>query len=498
MKSNLTNIAVFLVFFDFSVKRACVYSVDILTCKDLEMAEWDYEVFWKETIKQLQNDVGELWFSNIEYLRGGGNSIFIKVPSVFYRDQVKNRYQKTIENKLTELSGAKISLNFEIGSINNTEKTSNTENSARETKNNEQNTGSTKKAAAVKQAKDKHSQLDENYTFEKYIIGENNSFAANAAIAISKNPGKSYNPFFIYGGVGQGKTHLMHAIGNSVYENSDNKVICVTSEEFLNEYVEGTRLGKMSGFKNKYRYTDVLLIDDIQILKEKPGVQEELFHTFNALISSKKQIVFTCDRPPSELKNFSERLINRFEMGLKVDLQPPQYEVRLAIIKSFAEDRKVNIPDEVYDLIAKNVSSNVRDLIGAIRNLIAFTELMGKSITLEIARERLRDDLVSTKQSNMSIENIQKVIAEYFHLSTNDLKGKKKTKNIVFPRQLAIFITREITDFSTTEIGESFGGRDHTTILHSTEKIKGQLLTDPSLDSLIENLKRQVKEYSTT
>ena len=207
-------------------------------------------------------------------------------------------------------------------------------------------------------------------------------------------------------------------------------------------------------------------------------------------------MVFTCERHPSELKKFSEGLLNRFELGLKLDLQPPRYEVRYAIIKSIAEDRKTTIPDDVIDLIAKNVSSNIRDLIGALNTLISYTEIMGKSITLEIARQKLRDELTSTKQANMSMDNIQKVIAEYFKLSQNDLKGKKKTKNIVFPRQLSMYIAREITDFSTTEIGESFGGRDHTTVIHSIEKIKGQLLTDPALDSLIETLKRQVKEYS--
>lgn len=471
------------------------------------MAEWDYKALWTETINQLRPEVGEqefnIWFTSLEYLRGGENCVFIGVPSSFYRDQVKNRYQNAIVNKLSSLIGRNLDLNFEISAVQKAENSPDSADSPAQNeaigKNNSQEspeTAASQKKAQAKPPKGKHPQLREDYTFDKYIIGENNSFAANTAIAISKNPGKNYNPFFIYGGVGLGKTHLMQAIGNSVYENSDNKVICVTSEEFLNEYVASIPQGKMNVFKNKYRYTDVLLIDDIQYLQDKPGVQDELFHTFNALINAKKHLVFTCDRPPSELKKFSERLLSRFEMGLKVDLQPPRYEVRCAILKSVAEDRKTTISDEVIDLIAKNISSNIRDLIGALNTLISYKEIMGKPITVEIAQQKLRDVLASTRQANMSIDNIQRVVADHFNLSPNDLKGKKKTKNIVFPRQIAMYIAREITDFSTTELGESFGGRDHATVIHSIEKIKGQLLTDPSLDSLIENLKRLIKEYS--
>jgi len=470
------------------------------------MSEWDYEVVWAETMKQLRGEVGEeefaIWFTSIEYLRGGADCVFIKVPSSFYRDQVKNRYQDLILNKLSGLIGKKFSLNFEVGPVKTAESRISPAGTAAGAEADGQNsqesakTGSSKKNSESKQPKGNHPQLREDYTFDKYIIGENNSFAANTAIAISKNPGKNYNPFFIYGGVGLGKTHLMQAIGNSVYANSDNKVICVTSEEFLNEYVDSIPQGKMNVFKNKYRYTDVLLIDDIQFLQDKPGVQEELFHTFNALINAKKHLVFTCDRPPSELKKFSERLLSRFEMGLKVDLQPPRYEVRCAILKSTAELRKTSISDEVINLIAKNVSSNIRDLIGALNTLISYTEIMGQPVTVEIAQQKLRDVLASNKQANMSIDNIQRVVAEYFNLSPNDLKGKKKTKKIVFPRQLAMYIAREITDFSTNELGEAFGGRDHATVLYSLDKIKGQLLTDPALLSQIDNLKRMIKEYS--
>ncbi|MDR0474759.1 MAG: chromosomal replication initiator protein DnaA [Treponema sp.] len=466
------------------------------------MAEWDYEVFWSETMNRLRSELGEqefsVWFANLEYLRAGESGITIGVPSSFYRDQVINRYQNAIADQLARLSGKNLTLNFEVvegkSAKNEPSRAESAVQGGIETVQNDQVPA--QPAPAEKPRKERHPQMRDDYTFEKYVVAENNSFAANAAKAISKNPGKAYNPFLVYGGVGLGKTHLMQAIGNYIHENSEDKVICVTSEEFLNEYMDGIAQGKMNVFKNKFRYTDVLLIDDIQFFQDKPGVQEELFHTFNTLLDAKKQLVFTCDRPVSELKKFSERLISRFELCLKVDLQPPRYETRCAILKSTAESQGISIPDDVIDLIGKNVSSNVRDLISSLNTLIAYTRLMEQPITVKIAQQRLRDVFVSPRQANMSIENIQRVVAEYFSLSPNDLKGKKKTKNIVFPRQLAMYIAREITDFSTTELGQSFGGRDHATVIHSIEKIKTQLLTEPALDSTIESLKRQIKEFS--
>ncbi|WP_461248446.1 chromosomal replication initiator protein DnaA, partial [Treponema sp. R6D11] len=265
--------------------------------------------------------------------------------------------------------------------------------------------------------------------------------------------------------------------------------ICTTSEEFLNQYLEGIKEGTMNVFKNEYRQTDVLLIDDIQFFTDKPGVQEELFHTFNALRDAKKQLVFTCDRPISDLKKFSDRLITRFNEGLSADLQPPRYEERCVILKSVAQTRGVAFPDEVIDLIGKNVSSNVRDLISVINNLIAYSELMGKTINLETAQERLKNIFNAPRQANLSMDNIIRVSAEYFGLTPNDLKGKKRSQNIVSARQLAMYMGREMTDYSTTEIGQDFGGKDHTTVMYSIDKIKGKLLTDPSLESTIENLK---------
>jgi chromosomal replication initiator protein len=463
------------------------------------MADLDYEGFWKETLIQLRNDLGEEefsgWFSDMKYLRAGfeKNSIVIGVPSTFHRDKVKSRYQSIVNSKLTQLSGVEIAIQYEITgktSKNELVSPSPVQNSEEKAANTTQDTQKSKKL------KEKHLQLKDDLTFDNYIIGENNSFAANAAIAISKNPGKAYNPFLIYGGVGLGKTHLMQAIGNYIHDNSDKNVICVTSEDFLNEYVNSLREGKMNLFKNKFRYTDALLIDDIQFFQGKEGVQEELFHTFNALVNAKKQLVFTCDKPPSELKKLDERLKSRFEQSLKVDLQPPRYEERCAILIKTAENRNEEIPNEVIDYISKNISSNVRDLITALETLIAYKNLMRKPITLEIAQQKLKDNFNASRQANLSIDSIIRVVSEYFTLTPNDLKGKKRTQNIVFARQLAMFIGRETTDYSTTELGQEFGGRDHTTVMHSIDKIKGKLITDPNLVSTIENLKRLIKEFS--
>jgi chromosomal replication initiator protein len=467
------------------------------------MADLDYEGFWNEALIQLRTDLGEEefsgWFSELKYLRtrfdeqAGNCRVIIGIPSAFHRDKVKSRYQNSINSKLTELAGKETAIEFEI-----TGKTAKKEAPPAQPSPKSEDSAVVPAAETQKSKKkrEKHSQMRDDFIFDRYIIGENNSFAANAAIAISKNPGRAYNPFLIFGGVGLGKTHLMQAIGNYIHENSENKVIYTTSENFLNEYVQAIQDGKMNLFKNKFRYTDVLLIDDIQFFQNRDRVQEELFHTFNALLDAKKQLVFTCDRPVTELKKLDERLRSRFELCLKVDLQPPRYEERCAILKATAESRNAEIPTEVIDLVSKNISSNVRDLISALNTLIAYTELMGKPITMEIAQQRLKNIFFAPRQANLSMDSIIRVVSEYFSLTPNDLKGKKKSQNIVFPRQLAMYIGREMTDYSTTELGQEFGGRDHTTVMHSIEKIKGKLLTDPSLESTIDSIKQSIKEFS--
>jgi chromosomal replication initiator protein len=460
------------------------------------MADLDYEGFWNETLVQLRTDLGEEefggWFTDIKYLRAhadektGQNYVILGIPTAFHRDKGKPRYQNTINTILTSLSGKDTSVEFEV--IGKSAK--------KETSAQSPTAQVSTEPAKTKKKKDRHPYMRDDFTFDRFVIGDNNAFAANAAIAISKNPGKAYNPFLIYGGVGLGKTHLMQAIGNSIHDNSDNEVICTTSENFLNEYTTAIGKGTMSHFKNKFRDTDVLLIDDIQFFQEKERIQEELFHTFNALLDAKKQLVFTCDRPPSELKKLDDRLRSRFELCLKVDLQPPRYEERCAILRTTAESKNIEIPNEVIDLVSKNISSNVRDLIAALNTLIAYTELMKKPITVEIAQQQLKNIFYAPKQPNLSIDIIIRVVAEYFGLTPNDLKGKKRSQNIVFARQLSMYIGREMTEFSTTELGQDFGGKDHTTVMHSIEKIKGKLIADPTLESTISSIKMSIKEFS--
>ncbi len=473
------------------------------------MGTWDYSIFWKETLNQLKTELSEqeyaMWF-NMEYETSGELSVIVSVPSAFYRDQVKQRYQSRIEGKIFELSGQHIGIDFEVKQRSREEAPKASPKAVSAPMHESVTTGTkvysgtashAQRQEAEKPSRDSHPQLRKDYIFDNFVIGENNSFAANAAIAIAKNPGVAYNPCLIYGGVGLGKTHLMQAIGNLSWQEKGCKIIYITAENFTNEFVEAIKNSTTQNFKNKYRNADMLLIDDIHFLQKKNETQEELFHTFNALYDANKQIIFTCDRPVSELKNLSERLRSRFERGLNVDLQPPSYETRCAILAKKIETRGVHIPQEVINLIAKNISSNVRDLEASLTKLIAYAELTKKPVTLETAQQQLRDTFGSPKQNNVTIETIQKVVAEYFSLSYTDLKGKKRTKAISFPRQLAMYIAREITEYSTTELGMEFGGRDHTTVMHGCQKIEERLKAEPSLESTILKLTKMIKDYNS-
>ena len=325
--------------------------------------------------------------------------------------------------------------------------------------------------------------------------GDGNSFALNAAVAIAKNPGRTYNPCLIYGGVGLGKTHLLQAIGNDVYqEYRDLKVVYVTVETFTNEFIQSIKDKTGHRFKNRYRSADVLLIDDIQFLQGKTETQQELFHTFNALYDANKEMVFSSDRPVSELKSLPDRLINRFERGLNIDLQPPDYETRIAILTQKIDENGVSVPTDVIELICQNIQSNVRDLEKALIKLTAYSNLVNRTITLDVASRELREFF--SAPTNVSLDTIQRVTAEYFGLSQNELKGKKRTRAIAFPRQLAMYIARDVTELSTTEIGLEFGGRDHTTVMHACQRVAERKRTDPTLDPVISHLTRTITQRS--
>ena len=448
---------------------------------------WDYSSLWEEVLRYIREEISEqeylMWFKNLVYDSSDEKLIILAVPSSFYRDQISQRYQTDIENKLFELQGTAIKIQYDI-------KKKTSPNSAKPPP-----TPAPIKEPVSKRVKH-HSQLKKEYNFENFVIGENNSFAANAAIAISRNPGTAYNPCLIYGGVGLGKTHLIQAIGDSTHRSFvGHKIAFVTAETFTNEFINSIQGRSSHQFKKKYRSVDILLVDDIHFLQSKIQTQEELFYTFEALYNSNKQMVFTCDRPVSELKELTDRLRSRFERGLNVDLQPPDYETRIAILRKKIETKKVIISDDAIELIAKNITTNVRDLEKALTKLTAYSDLVSKNITLEIAQTQLRDFFNNPNRKNITIDTIQRVVAEYFGLTHNDLRGKKRTKAIAFPRQLAMFLVREMTEYSTTEIGIEFGGRDHTTVMYACQKIENSTKTDSTLEPSIQSLKRNIAEY---
>jgi chromosomal replication initiator protein len=456
----------------------------------MEKGSWDYSTLWQETLKHIHAELSEqeyvMWFKNLTYNKSDENNITLAVPSSFYRDQIIQRYQSNIEDKLLELQGTPLKVKFVIETTYRVPSKEGKKNPA----------PSKNRGVKAEDTRPRHPQLKPEYNFENFVIGENNSFAANAAIAIARNPGTAYNPCLIYGGVGLGKTHLIQAIGDSLYSISNNqKISYVAAETFTSEFISSIQSGSPHKFKKKYRSVDILLIDDIHFLQGKIQTQEELFYTFEALYNSNKQMVFTCDRPVSELKELTDRLRSRFERGLNVDLQPPDYETRIAILRKKTENNQVPISDDAIELIAKNVTTNVRDLEAALLKLVAYADLVNKNISLEIAQTQLRDFFANPNQMIVSIEAILRSVAEYFGLSPNDLRGKKRTKAIAFPRQIAMYLAREMTEYSTTEVGMEFGGRDHTTVMYACQKIDNGMKTDSTLEPTIQILKRKIMEY---
>ena len=454
----------------------------------LSKSTWDYEPFWNEMLNHISGTLSkqeyETWFGRMEYLRSSKTELHIGVPSTFFQNEVKSRYHKMLVETLYDLSGAKLTISFVVAKPKPTKQSPPRE--------------PVQSPQPQPRRRIINSLLQQKYTFENFVISENNKFAANAALAIALNPGKSYNPCLIYGGVGLGKTHLIQSIGNRIIETMDSlKVIYATTENFTNDFIQSVRENKTRQFKNKYRRVDVLLLDDIHFIQKKPETQEELFHTFNALFDANKQMIFTCDRPASELRNITDRLQNRFERGLSVDLQPPPYETRYAILKHKINQGSIHIPDEVTDLISQNVTTNIRDLEAALTKLWAYADLVHKEITLETAQKLLADMFNSPAKHTITISDIQRVVADHARLSVQDLKSKKRTKQIAFSRHIAMYITRTITELSTTEIGLEFGGRDHTTVMHSCQRIDTRLSIDKQLGNTIQLLINQIKQQST-
>src|SRR5579864_852074 len=331
--------------------------------------------------------------------------------------------------------------------------------------------------------------INPKYTFDTFVIGSGNRFAHAAALAVAEAPAKAYNPLFIYGGVGLGKTHLLQAIGNYVLTHKQlAKVMYVSSEKFTNDLINSIRDDKTVQFRNKYRTADVLLIDDIQFLAGKERTQEEFFHTFNALHESSRQLIISSDRPPREIPTLEDRLRSRFEWGLIADIHPPDYEPRIAILRKKADLDAITLPDEVAQFIAQRISSNIRELEGALSRLRAHAQMTGTSLSIELATEVLRDLLPQARIRPVTIPAIQRAVAEFFGMRVEEMKAKRRTKGIAFPRQVAMYLSRELTDASLPRIGEEFGGRDHTTVMHACDRVKSAILQDTHLAAGIKGL----------
>ncbi|WP_443740776.1 chromosomal replication initiator protein DnaA [Treponema berlinense] len=470
------------------------------------MSSQNYKDFFEEAIKQIreemnsnnQSDEFALWF-NMDYVEDTLSQITVSVSSEFMWIQMNSKkYVQRLENKINELTGQQISITHIVKNKQTVSVPKKEPLPEPETKTTEPEIVRPveKKSEPTENSHKKHPQLNENFTFETFVPGENSIYAYNASISAAKNPGKAYNPILIYGGVGLGKTHLMQALGNFIYSNNEKPKIAYTSaENFTNEFTASLKNQTIDNFKKKYRSLDVLLLDDIQFLEGKEGTQEELFHTFNSIYDKNGQIVFTSDRPIKELKGFTERISSRFSRGLNVDLQPPNYENRLAIIQKKLELLHKSIPQDVIEYIAKNCQTNVRDIESCITKSIGFAELVGKPLTVEIAQNQLRDTINDPYSGTITIENIQKVVAEHYNVSVSDLKSKKKDRKFVIPRQISIYICCSLTEYSTTEIGNEFGGRDHTTIMHARDKVESLLKTDSSMNSTVNLLIRATKDF---
>lgn len=332
--------------------------------------------------------------------------------------------------------------------------------------------------------------INPRYTFETFVIGNNNRLAAAAALAVSENPANTYNPFFIYGGVGLGKTHLLHAIGNTIIFNNTNfRVVYVSAEKFTNEIIDSIRDHQTMHFRNKYRNVDVLLIDDIQFIANKERTQEEFFHTFNELYGENKQIVITSDKPPKEIPTLEERLRSRFEWGLIADIQSPDFETREAILRKKAEFEGVNVPQEITSFIAENITFNIRELEGALIRVVALSSLTKKPITLGLAKEALKDIIKEDKTKNLTINDIQKAVCNYYNIKLPDLIGPKRDQKFALPRQIAMYMSKLLTYNSYPSIGREFGDKDHTTILHAYNKISKKIDIEPNFKKTIENIK---------
>ncbi|WP_342527418.1 chromosomal replication initiator protein DnaA [Chryseomicrobium sp. FSL W7-1435] len=438
------------------------------------------EELWGRVLAEMEKQVSkpsfETWLKSTKLLSYKHDTLTIAAPNSFARDWLENHYVHQIAAILHDLTGKEAMISFIVPKDQNLE---------------DYDIPAPKPMISQDDQPDfSPGMLNSKYTFDTFVIGSGNRFAHAASLAVAEAPAKAYNPLFIYGGVGLGKTHLMHAIGHYVQEHNPNaKVVYLSSEKFTNEFINSIRDNKTVHFRNKYRNVDVLLIDDIQFLAGKESTQEEFFHTFNALHEESKQIIISSDRPPKEIPTLEDRLRSRFEWGLITDISPPDLETRIAILRKKARADGLDISNEVMQYIANQIDSNIRELEGALIRVVAYSSLINRDINVDLAAEALKDIMPANRSRVITILDIQKVVGEHYHVRLEDFSAKKRTRSIAYPRQIAMYLSRELTDFSLPKIGEEFGGRDHTTVIHATEKISLLLKTDETLKSEIKQIK---------
>lgn len=438
---------------------------------------------WEKVLKILKVEIMSevsynTWILGLKPI-GIRNGVFmISVPNELTLDIINQRYKLLFKESIKHVLNQEIDVDCVVGELEAEEP----KNEMKEVK------------PQAKISNDSFGSLNSKYTFDSFVIGNSNRFAHAASVAVAESPANAYNPLFLYGGVGLGKTHLMHAIGHHIQANNPSaKVVYVSSEKFTNELINSIRYDKNLDFRNKYRNVDVLLVDDIQFIAGKESTQEEFFHTFNELYEARKQIIISSDRPPNEIPTLEDRLRTRFAWGLQADIQAPDFETRIAILKKKAEIEKYVVSSDVMVYIATKIKSNIRELEGALIRVMAYSSLTNnKNITVDLAAEALKDIISSSQSKAITIDLIQDVVANYYNLSIQELKSQRRTRNVSYPRQIAMYLSRKLTDMSLPKIGDEFGGRDHTTVIHAYEKISAALKTDDSLANAIKIITKKI------
>jgi len=441
---------------------------------------------WKKVLESIKGrvpaDSYSAWFKPLKFVRTEGGSLVVQVPNPLFREWIQGNYEDLFQEVGQELGLSDLAVELVDGEGEELVLTPSHPKGSKD-----------KGHTASKPAASGDPKLNPNYRFDTFVVGPSNRFAHAACLAVAQNPSKAYNPLYIYGGVGLGKTHLMHSIGQEFRTSFPHlKVSYISAERFMNEMISSIARRSQHEFRERYRLVDVLLLDDVQFLANKTGTQEELFHTFNALYESQKQIVISSDCPPRDLQSIEERLRSRFEWGLIADIQPPELETKVAILYKKAEAHGVKVPDDVALFIASRIKSNIRELEGCLLRLIAFSSFKGKPITLDLAKAAF-ENVFKEEGRTVTVENIQKHVAASYKLKVQDLKSKTNVAQIVMPRQVAMYLCRELTEASLPEIGQKFGGKHHTTVLYSIRKVEARIKKDPGLQQQINSFVRSLR-----